>query len=307
MGSLGIRLMKAAVWASGAVVPGMAGRWASRLFLTPLKTGVLNGQEKELIRRAQKRLDKGEAFSVRHPGGTLQTYRFRGSENAPKRGTVILVHGWMGRAASMAGFIKPLTSKGFDVVCFDLPAHGWSQGRQTNGILCAVALQAVASEVGPVEAVVGHSFGGLVIGLAVEGRPPMRSALNVKRIALIASPNAFNDLTRHFGREIGLGPRAQAAFENALAKIGGRRLSEFDGNRIYGEIRRPILVIHSHDDEDVSFEQAAAYQALGDHVTIVPVDGLGHRQILYAPSTIRTIRDFVAQRGVRQARQDAAQ
>lgn len=306
MGSLGIRMRKAAVSAMSAVAPGIAGRWASWLFLTPLKPSAFNGQENELIRRAQKHLDTGEAFPVQHIGGTLQAYRFRGSDGAPKRGTVILVHGWMGRAAFMTGFIGPLTSAGFDVVCFDLPAHGRSEGRQTNAIICAVALQAVASEVGPVEAVVGHSFGGLVIGLAVEGRPPMTSALNVKRIALIASPNAFTDLTARFGHEIGLGPRAQTVFEDALAKIGGRGLGEFDGNRIYGGIQRPILVIHSRDDKDVSFEQGAAYQELGGHVTVIPVDGLGHRHILYAPSTIRTVRDFVAQRGVQPARQEAA-
>lgn len=307
MGSLGTRMMKAAVSAASAVAPGITGRWASWLFLTPHKPGAFSRQEKELIRRAQKRLDRGEAFSVRHPGGTLQAYRFRGSEGVPKSGTVILVHGWMGRAASMAGFIRPLTAEGFDVVCFDLPAHGQSQGRQTNGLIGAAALQAVASEVGPVEALVGHSFGGLVIGLAVEGRPPMRSALDVERIALIAAPNAFTEFTGRFGRRIGLGPRAQTIFEKALAKIGGRKLSEFDGNRIYGEIHRPILVVHSRDDEDISFEQGAAYQALGGHVTLLPADGLGHRQILYAPSTIRAVRDFVAQRGIQPARQNAAQ
>lgn len=307
MESLGTRMMKAAVSAASAVAPAMVGRWASWLFCTPFKPSALTGQDAALMRRAQKHLDKGEAFAVRHPGGVLQAYRFHGSKGAPKHGTVILVHGWMGRAALMAGFIKPLTSEGFDVVCFDLPAHGRSEGRQTNGIECAVALQAVASEVGPVEAAVGHSIGGLVIGFAVEGRPPMRSALDVKRIALIASPNAFTDLTARFGRGIGLGPRAQAAFENALAQIGGRRLiSEFDGSRIYGEFHRPILVIHSRDDEEVPFEQGAAYQALGGHVTVMPVDGLGHRHILYAPSTIRTVRDFVAQPGVQPARQGAA-
>ena len=307
MGSLGTGMMRVAVSAASAVAPGMVGRWASWLFCTPFKPSALNGQVSALMKRAQKHLDKGEAFSVRHPGGVLQAYRFHGSKGAPKRGTVILVHGWMGRAAFMSGFINPLTSEGFDVVCFDLPAHGRSDGRQTNGIECAVALQAVASEVGPVEAVVGHSFGGLVIGFAVEGRPPMTSALNVKRIALIASPNAFDDLTARVGRRIGLGPRAQTAFEKALAKIGGRGLiSEYDGNHIYGDIHCPILVIHSRDDEEVPFEQGAAYQALGDHVTVMPVDGLGHRQILYAPSTIRAIRDFVALRGIRPARQEAA-
>lgn len=306
MGSVGIRMKRVAVGLASAVAPGITGRWASWLFLTPLKPGILNGQEKELMRRARKRLDEGEAFSVRHPGGTLQAYKFGGSRDAPKSGTVILVHGWMGRAASMAGFVKPLTSRGFDVVCFDLPAHGGSQGRQTNGILCAVALQAVAAEVGPVEAVVGHSFGGLVIGLAVEGRPPMRYALAVKRIALIAAPNAFSELTAGFGREVGLGPGAQDAFESAIAKIGGRKLSEFDGNSIYGEIRRPMLIIHSHNDEYISFEQADAYRALGDHVTVMPVNGQGHRQIIYAPSTIRAIRDFVAQRDTRPALQSAA-
>lgn len=306
MGSLGRRMTKAAVSAASTVAPGTAGRWASRFFLTPRKAGTLNGHESELMRRAQKHLDRGEAFSVRHPGGTLQAYRFQGAEAAPSRGTVILVHGWMGRAAAMAGFVRPLTSEGFDVVCFDLPAHGRSEGRQTNGLICAAALQAVASEAGPVEALVGHSFGGFVIGLAVEGRPPMASALDAKRIALIAAPNAFRDMTARFGREIGLGPRAQAAFENVLAGIGGRGLDEFDGNRIFGAVRRPILVIHSRDDKDVPFAQGAAYRALGSHVTLMPADGLGHRQILYAPSTIRAVRDFVAQRGARPAQKGAA-
>ncbi len=299
-------MLKAAIGAASAVAPGLAGRWASWLFLTPHKPGAFNRQENELIRRAQKHLDRGEAFPVQYPGGTVQAYRFRGAEVAPKRGTVILVHGWMGRAAFMAGFIRPLTAEGFDVVCFDLPAHGRSEGRQTNGLVCAAALQAVASEVGPVEALVGHSFGGLVIGIAVQGRPPMKSALGVERIALIAAPNAFNEFTTSFGRRIGLGPRAQAVFEGALAEVGGRRLSEFDGNRLYGEIHRPILVIHSRDDEDVSFEQATAYQALGGHVTLLPADSLGHRQILYAPSTIRAVRDFTAQHGVQPALQGAA-
>jgi pimeloyl-ACP methyl ester carboxylesterase len=298
-------MTKAAVGAASAVAPGMVGRSAARLFCTPFKPTALSRQQKALMARAQKHLDKGEAFLVRHPAGTLQAYGFHSLADGPTRGTVILVHGWMGRAALMAGFINPLTSKGFDVVCFDLPAHGRSDGRQTNGIICAAALQAVAAEVGPVEAAVGHSFGGFVIGLAAEGRAPMRSALDVKRIALIAAPNAFTDLTARFGLEIGLGPGAQAAFEKTLANIGGRRLSEFDGERIFAEIDRPILVIHSRDDEEVPFAQGAAFQALGDRVTFLPVDDLGHRQILYAPSTIRSVRDFVAGHSVRADRQDA--
>jgi len=305
MGSLESRMTKAAVGAASAVAPAMAGRGAAWLFLTPFKPNALTRQQKALMARAQKHLDKGEAFRVRHPGGTLQAYRFRGSAGGPTRGTVILVHGWMGRAALMAGFINPLTAEGFDVVCFDLPAHGRSDGRQTNGLVCAAALQAVAAEVGPVEAAVGHSFGGFVIGLAAEGRAPMKSALDVKRMALIAAPNSFTDLTTRFGQEIGLGKRAQAVFEKTLKKIGSRRLSEFDGNRILGGIDRPILVIHSRDDEEIPFAQGATFQALGEHVTFLPANGLGHRQILYAPSTIRSVRDFVARHGIRTDRQGA--
>ena len=297
MGSLGSRVTRAVVGVASGVAPAMMGRGAARLFCTPFKPNALTRQQKALMARAQKHLDKGEAFQVRHPAGTLQAYRFRGSAGGSPRGAVILVHGWMGRAALMAGFIKPLTAEGFDVVCFDLPAHGRSEGRQTNGIECAVALQAVASAVGPVEAAVGHSFGGLVIGFAVEGRAPMTSALDVKRIALIAAPNASTDVTLRFAREIGLGPRAQGVFEKSLESIGSRSLNEFDGNRIFAGTDRPLLVIHSRDDEEVPFAQGAAYEALGDHVTFLPADGLGHRQILYAPSTIRSVRDFVARRG----------
>lgn len=305
MGSLGSRMTKTAVSAASAVAPGLVGRGAAWLFLTPFKPNALNRKQKAFMARAQSRLDRGEAFKVRHPAGTLQAYGFHNSTGGPTRGTVILVHGWMGRAALMAGFIGPLTAEGFDVVCFDLPAHGRSDGRQTNGLICAAALQAVASEVGPVEAAVGHSFGGFVIGLAAEGRAPMTAALDIERIALIAAPNAFTDLTARFGLEIGLGPHAQAAFERILTKIGGRGLSEFDGNRMLGGIDRPILVIHSRDDDEVPFAQGAAYRALGEHVTFLPADRLGHRQILYAPSTIRSVRDFVARHGTRTDRQDA--
>ncbi|MGV9195387.1 alpha/beta hydrolase [Microbacterium sp. MC2] len=45
--------------------------------------------------------------------------------------TVVLIHGWNGRASQFATLARELVAEGYRVVAFDAPAHGASSGRHT--------------------------------------------------------------------------------------------------------------------------------------------------------------------------------
>ena len=62
-------------------------------------------------------------------------------------------------------------------------------------------------------------------------------------------------------------------------------------------IRRPTLLIHSHDDMEVPFHNALEMAAVGDHVELVAFEGLGHRKILYAPPVVRKVVSFMREIG----------
>ena len=61
-------------------------------------------------------------------GEEINIYEF----GTPENPTILLVHGWEGRALDFSEFIDPLVEAGYHVVAFDGPAHGESSGKQTH-------------------------------------------------------------------------------------------------------------------------------------------------------------------------------
>ena len=142
----------------GRLSPALAGRVAAKLFARP-RRHVRPDRERELIARGSR---------VPLPGGLHATSWGAGP-------TVLLVHGWEGRGAQLGAFVDPLVAAGFRVVALDGPAHGDSSGRTTTGPEFARAMVATRDAVGPLAAVVGHSFGGFTSLLAVSRGLPDRA------------------------------------------------------------------------------------------------------------------------------------
>ena len=71
----------------------------------------------------------------------LTAHRFRVALGSEERAvwdwgegpTVLLVHGWNGAAAQLAGYVQPLVDAGYHVVAFDQPGHGHSSGTHVTG------------------------------------------------------------------------------------------------------------------------------------------------------------------------------
>ena len=193
----------------------------------------------------------------------------------------------------MTAMAEAIRRSGFRVGLFDLPAHGLSSGRSTNLIDCARATVSVAEQLGPVHALVTHSFGGLISLVAAEGHAPMPGKLSTKHIALIASPNHLSDVTEHFAQHWQLDGAGRRAFEHRLERLGGRTLNCFAAVKLLPASGLCGLVVHAPDDVDVPFRCAEEIVAGAPNMELHSFNGLGHRNILFASPVARTVTAYL--------------
>ena len=146
--------------------PRLAGRIAAHLFHMPPPVATLAPNQERLARQADAVLALSERRERVLAGNMVVTYHLP-AVGAP-RGDVILVHGWTSRARFMVAFALELMAAGFNAILVDLPAHGEAAGRTTDVRICANVLKGLLRETGPVSGLVGHSFAGGVISLALE-------------------------------------------------------------------------------------------------------------------------------------------
>lgn len=276
--------------------PALAGDLAYKRFLLPRLSSRRGPDHAVLAERARFHLRHARWIVVPTTEGDVQAYVFEPDRAGPgkERGSVLIAHGWTSEASFMAVIAEQLRRSGFRVVAFDQPGHGRSRNERASLVGCARALLQVAEALGPVRFAVAHSMGGLAALLVGEGAPPMPRPYPFERYVLIASPNGFQTITAEFGAELGLGPAAQRAYERHLERIGHRTIASFTAAKLLAAIDVPALVVHARDDAEVTFANAEAIAACPKAV-LVAFDGLGHRNILFAPPVIRSVLSYLSE------------
>jgi pimeloyl-ACP methyl ester carboxylesterase len=253
----------------GRLSPTLAGRLAARLFARPTRHE-RPARERELIARGTR---------VPLPGGLHATAWGAGP-------SVLLVHGWEGRGAQLGAFVDPLVAAGYRAVALDGPAHGDSPGRSTTGPEFASALVATHDVVGPLAAVVGHSFGGFASLLAVS------RGLPTGRIVTIGTPASVPEVLRDFRRLIRLPERALPSMIRALEARVHAPMASFEVEAFAPNIQVPVLVVHDTDDREVPYADGPRLaHVLG--ARLLTTNGLGHRRILFASDVVAAIVEFI--------------
>lgn len=201
---------------------------------------------------------------------------------------VLLVHGWEDDHSLWTPLIDALAPFGRAVVAMDLPGHGFSEGDRAPLLLCAEKIAKVASEFGPVDAAVGHSFGcpGIVTAIEEHGFAPGRVVLigaashqrgQIRRIA------ERNDIPDAVVEEI---------FASYEADVG-KPVDWFDLRRAAPAMTADALILHSADDDACDWTGARDVADVWPRAEFVLTDGLGHRMICQDPSVVERIVDFV--------------
>jgi pimeloyl-ACP methyl ester carboxylesterase len=252
--------------ALSAIAPAAAAGLAMSLFRRPPRHRASESERAALA--------KGERTDLSLGGGSLAIWRW-GTGPA-----VLLVHGWGSRGSRLASFIAPLTEAGYSVVAFDAPGHGASAGRLSSLPQFIAAIQAVAREVGPVEAIVAHSMGGAATTLAMFRGLPVR---RVVYLAPAADPAGYSE---RFAELIGLTPDVLARMKRSIARRFGQSWDDFDVLRAAAKMTAPLLVFHDRDDSDVAWTDGAAIASAWPGAELVSTTGLGHRRIVHDPAVV---------------------
>jgi pimeloyl-ACP methyl ester carboxylesterase len=255
------------------VMPRAAERQAANIFLTPL--------------RRTPRIPVVPNVPAKELSTAVGTKRLTGWSwgEGP---TVLLVHGWSGRAADLSTIAEALVARGFRAVAYDLPAHGMSPGKRSSLGEWMHVLPALASEVGPVHAVVAHSLGAAGATLALEAGMEARGAV------LIAPPLGPEHFIARVQRFIGLPSSRRKGMERELERLVGGPLHFFNSARAAATLSARSLIIHDPADDEVPFEHGEAIARAWRGSELVTVEGLGHYRLLRAPHVVERVVSFVA-------------
>lgn len=203
---------------------------------------------------------------------------------------VLAVHGWRGRPLQFLPLATALLARGFRTIALDLPGHGRSCGRATPRSVGGL-IAAVADRLGPVHAVVGHSFGGAVLGSA------LLQGLATPRLVVIASPAQLSRLPLAMARALKLPERAVGQLMRILEQQAGRPPQEFDLADVAPRSGLPGLIVHDRDDPAVPFRNAEELSMRWPQAHLVATHGLGHRDVLADPPTVAAVTAFITDPG----------
>jgi pimeloyl-ACP methyl ester carboxylesterase len=221
-----------------------------------------------------------ERLTMRIPSGNIIIYRW----NHPAERRILILHGFESRAYNFDAYIKPLISAGFEVMALDAPAHGASEGKRLSLPDYVSAIQAVAGKFGPFHAYLGHSFGGLALGMYLESGPDLPPADAI----LIAPATETTTAIDTFFRFLQLGTDIRKPFDQYIRDLSGRDPEHFSLRRIIpGQYKHRFFWIHDQDDDltPLSDVQPLMVQS-PEHVRFMITEGLGHRKI-YRDNKVR--------------------
>lgn len=206
--------------------------------------------------------------------------------------TVLLVHGWRGRASQFAPIIRELRASGCRLVAFDAPAHGDAGGRRTDIRSWTEAINRLHLEYGRFEAIIGHSLGALAAMAAV------RDGVSTSGVVGLAPMATGRYLFDAFADGMGLSAAAATAQrEQYTQRVFPHAIDPW---RRFDSIAAPLpseiglLLLHDRDDREIDAAQSELLHAAhGDRSRLIVSTGSGHGRLLAADRTLDAVTAFV--------------
>jgi len=272
---LTLRLMRFAFAVAGTIIPGIAGRYAYRLWFS---TRRYPEPRRETAWRAQS-IEK----QIDHQSMPITIYEWG---EGP---TVLLLHGWNGRGTQLGAFADPLAEAGFRAVAIDFPAHGRTPGNQTNVFAITDAIMSVANTYKPIHAVISHSFGIFPTTLI------LRHGLSMRCVVCISPPDTVRWLMEGFSKTLRIPYSAQKVMHRLLERRFGHDVwDEVSALKNAAKLDIPALIIHDEHDHDVPIGRGKAVAAAWNGAQFIATKSLGHRRILRDAHVIAQTVKFIS-------------
>ena len=213
-----------------------------------------------------------------HPGGH------------PSEKKVLILHGFESSVTNFERYIKPLIKNGHEVLAFDAPAHGRSEGKQINAPLYKRTIQEIYKRYGPIQSFLAHSFGGMAVCLALEEIGHTADY----RLVLIAPATETTTAIDSFFKFLQLDSSIRPEFENLIIKKGGVIPAWYSIRRAMKHIRAKVLWVHDEEDDTTPVSDVLKVKSENySNIEFVITKGLGHRRIYRDNKVAKLVVDFL--------------
>jgi pimeloyl-ACP methyl ester carboxylesterase len=199
------------------------------------------------------------------------------ARTAPRRGTIVYLHGVADNRGSSIAAVDRFASRGFDVVAYDSRAHG-----DSGGDVCTYGFYEKRDLSRVIDQIDAHPV--FVIGSSLGAAVALQAAADDPRIAAVVAAESFADL-RTVASE-----RAPWFFENAVVHRAFARAEELGRFRVddvspvvaASRIKVPVFVIHGAADVETppAHSRRIFASLLGPGKRLRLVDGVGHNHSL---------------------------
>jgi pimeloyl-ACP methyl ester carboxylesterase len=235
---------------------------------------------------------EAEMFSVtvNDPYFTHQQLSIKGFKWGNGRHKVLITHGWGSKAADFAEMITALKeTPDLQIITFDAPANGSSDGDLSNLLLFVNAAKAVIAEAGTPDIVIGHSFGAMANVLAL-------TQLSITPTLLI-SITPFILLKENFVKSmtaVGVPPEAQERFLQDFYDRYDVPASYYNMNDLYtfnGQLNHWL----AYDEQDIMlpYEYLEHFLAAHPSIKTKSYNGAGHERIIKSAELIGDVVEMV--------------
>jgi len=275
--SRGARWMGHGMRAAQRLSPALALRLALPVFFTPLPS--------KLAARSRRLPPGWRLERLPFEQGMLALWRHASAGQG--RARVLLAHGWGGDAQQMLPLADALAEQGLEPVLVDFPAHGRSDGWRSSLPQFVRALFAVQARLGPWQAVVAHSLGGLAAAHAA-GR-----GLTTQRLVLIAPPLPPARVVQGFAEVFGLHADTACRMAATIERREGVPLAHFEAAWLAEHVQQPTLVVHDGDDRTAPAAWGQTLAKALPQGQWFGTEGLGHRRLLAEHRVAQQVARFV--------------
>ena len=201
--------------------------------------------------------------------------------NHPRAHKALILHGFGSAAHKFEDYATLLAEKGYEVLAFDAPAHGNSEGTRTNAIEYCDMIKEVIAKHGPIQSFLAHSFGGISLSLALEDIPHDK---NTKVVFVAPATETTSAVDGAFNMLKLKSEEVRNEFEKIVLKVSGKKTEWFSMRRTMHNINASVLWVHDEDDDITPWADALKVKEDNHpNIKFVLTKGLGHRKIYHDP------------------------
>jgi pimeloyl-ACP methyl ester carboxylesterase len=214
----------------------------------------------------------------------LQIYRWK---NEGER--ILLVHGWESNSARWEKCVKRLHELGYEVIAFDAPAHGLSEGKVLHVPLFARCIAKVQEKF-KTRIAVGHSAGAMSL-IYHEHAHDQQNAF--KKLVLLGAPSEMTRIINDMAKVLGTEKQITKELDNFFKQKFGFYFHEFSIAEFAKTAKANTLVMHDKYDRVANANAARDIARNLENGQLIITEGQGHS--LNSPKVIDQYVNFIHQ------------